>query len=163
MKKERLVVALAGNPNVGKSTLFSAITGNRQHVGNWPGVTVKKKIGRVRHLNRDIEVVDCPGRTASLHIQQTRFIARDFIIEEKPDVGRAGGRCHQSRTEPLSYHPAPRTRNKSHSRIALIMSDMAEQRGGDQIDRKKLSGMLGVPVVRTVGSSREGIQTCSMQ
>jgi len=154
MKKERLVVALAGNPNVGKSTLFSAITGNRQHVGNWPGVTVEKKIGRVRHLNRDIEVVDLPGTYSLSAYSADEVIARDFIIEEKPDVvvqvvDATSLERNLYLTTQLLELGVPLV-------IALNMSDMAEQRG-DQIDRKKLSGMLGVPVVRTVGSSREGI------
>ena len=79
-------VALTGNPNVGKTTLFNALTGSRQHVGNWPGVTVEKKTGQVSHNGYDIEIVDLPGTYSLTAYSVDEIVARDFILKEKPDV-----------------------------------------------------------------------------
>ena len=81
-------IALLGNPNCGKTTLFNALTGTRQRVGNWPGVTVERKMGRYRHANTTVEVVDLPG-TYSLEPTGgavDEAIARNYIVEEAPDV-----------------------------------------------------------------------------
>jgi len=81
-----LTIALAGNPNSGKSTVFNALTGARQHVGNWPGKTVEKKEGVCRHNGREIKVVDLPGTYSLTAYSLEEIIARDFIVEGKPDV-----------------------------------------------------------------------------
>ena len=79
-------VALIGNPNVGKTELFNRLTGLRQHVGNWPGVTVEKKVGKCMYKGVELEIVDLPG-TYSLTVHSIdELIARDYIVEEKPDV-----------------------------------------------------------------------------
>ncbi len=78
-------IALAGNPNSGKTTLFNALTGSTQYVGNWPGVTVEKKEGRLRK-QRDITLVDLPGIYSLSPYSLEEVIARDYIINEKPDV-----------------------------------------------------------------------------
>lgn len=151
---KKITIALAGNPNVGKSTLFSAITGARQHIGNWPGVTVEKKSGEVRHRDCDIVVVDLPGTYSLTAYSADEVIARDFIIEEKPDVvvqvvDATSLERNLYLTTQLSELGVPMV-------IALNMSDMAEQRG-DVIDREKLAEFLEMPVVRTVGNRNEGI------
>ncbi len=151
---QKITIALAGNPNVGKSTLFSAITGARQHIGNWPGVTVEKKSGSVRHGNREIEVVDLPGTYSLTAYSLDEVIARDFIIDGKPDVvvqvvDATSLERNLYLTTQLSELGVPLV-------IALNMSDMAEQRG-DVIAREKLAGFLEMPVIRTVGSRNEGI------
>ncbi|MFH1998892.1 MAG: FeoB small GTPase domain-containing protein, partial [Planctomycetota bacterium] len=83
MKKLR--IALAGNPNAGKSTIFNALTGSRQHVGNWPGKTVEKKEGKFKYGEYEIEVVDLPGTYSLSAFSPEEVIARDFIIDEQPD------------------------------------------------------------------------------
>ncbi len=78
-------IALAGNPNCGKTTLFNNLTGSNQFVGNWPGVTVEKKEGRLKH-NKDVKIIDLPGIYSLSPYTLEEVIARDFLIEEKPDV-----------------------------------------------------------------------------
>lgn len=82
----RIVVALAGNPNSGKTTIFNCLTGARQHVGNYPGVTVECKSGSCRHRNRELQIVDLPGTDSLTAYSVEERIARNFIIDEKPDV-----------------------------------------------------------------------------
>ena len=77
-------IALAGNPNVGKSTLFNALTGSHQHVGNWPGKTVEKKDGLLRIGEQEILVVDLPGTYSLTAYSIEEIITRDFIVNEKP-------------------------------------------------------------------------------
>ena len=80
------IIALAGNPNTGKSTLFNALTGSRQHTGNWPGKTVEKKEGRLKVGEEEILVVDLPGTYSLTAYSIEEIIARDFIVNEKPDA-----------------------------------------------------------------------------
>jgi len=82
----KIKIALAGNPNSGKTTIFNNITGARQSVGNWPGVTVEKKSGLVNYKDREIEVVDLPGIYSLTPYSIEEIVARNFLIEEKPDV-----------------------------------------------------------------------------
>jgi len=81
-----LTVALAGQPNVGKSTVFNLLTGLSQHVGNWPGKTVEQKTGTYRHGGLTIHLVDLPGTYSLTANSQEEVIARDYIIKERPDV-----------------------------------------------------------------------------
>ena len=81
-----LKIALAGNPNSGKTTLFNELTGSTQYVGNWPGVTVEKKEGRLRRHKGDVVIVDLPGIYSLSPYTLEEVIARDFILQEKPDV-----------------------------------------------------------------------------
>ena len=84
--RETLTVALAGQPNVGKSTVFNLLTGLNQHVGNWPGKTVEQKTGTYRHDGTTITVVDLPGTYSLTANSQEELIARDYIIQDRPDV-----------------------------------------------------------------------------
>ncbi len=84
--KQKITVALAGNPNAGKTTIFNALTGARQHVGNWPGVTVEKKEGTVTHSGRKIHVVDLPGTYSLTAYSLEEIIARNFIVDSAPDL-----------------------------------------------------------------------------
>ena len=86
MTKKKATVALAGNPNSGKTTVFNNITGARQHVGNWPGVTVEKKEGIRNFKGYDIKVVDLPGVYSLTAYSLDEVIARDYIVYDKPDV-----------------------------------------------------------------------------
>src|SRR3972149_9676494 len=81
-----LTVALSGNPNTGKSTVFNALTGSHQHVGNWPGKTVERKSGTWRHDGRAIEVVDLPGTYSLSAYSIEERIARDDVVDARPDV-----------------------------------------------------------------------------
>lgn len=81
-----LRIALAGQPNVGKSTVFNMLTGLRQHVGNWPGKTVERKAGAITHKGREIEIVDLPGAYGLTASSEEERIARDYLIREKPDA-----------------------------------------------------------------------------
>ncbi len=84
--KPKVIVALAGNPNSGKTTLFNALTGARQHVGNYPGVTVECKEGLRRHHDVELQIVDLPGTYSLTAYSSEELVARNFIIDEKPDV-----------------------------------------------------------------------------
>jgi len=86
MSGEKITIALAGNPNSGKTSMFNAITGARQHVGNYPGVTVEKKWGHVSLGGHDVEVVDLPGTYSLTAYSMEELVARDYIIKQKPDV-----------------------------------------------------------------------------
>ncbi|KAB1443532.1 ferrous iron transport protein B [Pseudodesulfovibrio senegalensis] len=81
-----ITVALAGNPNCGKTTLFNVLTGARQHVGNWPGVTVEKKSGMMRHNDVNIEIVDLPGTYSLTAYTQEELVARNYLVNERPEV-----------------------------------------------------------------------------
>ena len=151
---ETIWIALTGNPNVGKTTLFNALTGSRQHVGNWPGVTVEKKTGWVSHNGYDIEIVDLPGAYSLTAYSADEIVARDFILKEKPDVviqvvDATNLERNLYLTTQLAELGVPII-------IALNMADAAEARG-DMIDWEKLSAFLEIPVVRTVGTRGAGI------
>ena len=83
---KKITIALAGNPNSGKTTVFNNLTGSRQHVGNYPGVTVEKKEGYLKYKDYKIKVVDLPGTYSLTAYSLDELVARNFLIEEKPDV-----------------------------------------------------------------------------
>ena len=80
------IIALVGNPNCGKTTLFNALTGANHHVGNWPGVTVERKEGQFRHGNEVLTIVDLPGIYSLGAFSEDEMVARDFILSGEPDV-----------------------------------------------------------------------------
>ncbi len=85
MPNKSITIALAGNPNSGKSTIFNNLTGTRQKVGNWPGVTVEKKEGRLTANGYQLTVVDLPGTYSLTAYSIEEIVARNFILDEKPD------------------------------------------------------------------------------
>ena len=85
-EKKIITIALAGNPNSGKTTIFNNITGTRQKVGNWPGVTVEKKEGLIQKFGYDLKIVDLPGTYSLTPFSIEEIVARDFVLEESPDV-----------------------------------------------------------------------------
>ncbi|MDO9539153.1 MAG: ferrous iron transport protein B [Methanocalculus sp.] len=152
--KKTITVALTGNPNVGKTTVFNALTGARQHVGNWPGVTVEKKTGKLDHSGTTIEVTDLPGTYSLTAYSADEVIARNFIIEDHPDVVvQVVDASNLERNLYLTMQLAELGRPVI---IALNMADVAEGRG-DTIDDKRLSELLAMPVIRTVGTSGKGL------
>jgi ferrous iron transport protein B len=152
---ENIVVALAGNPNAGKTTLFNAITGARQHVGNWPGVTVEKKEGTVRHLGRSLHVVDLPGTYSLTAYSLEEIIARNFIVESAPDV--VLDVVDASSLERNLYLSVQLLSMGVKVVLALNMIDVAQGRH-IRVDEKKLSDLLGIPVIPTNGKKGKGIQ-----
>ena len=155
MKDNKIRIALAGNPNAGKTTIFNAITGARQHVGNWPGVTVEKKVGSRKHKGMDLEIVDLPGTYSLTAYSVDEIVARDYIVEEKPDV--VIHIVDATNLERNLYLTAQLMEHGARIVIALNMIDIARDRG-DQIDVDKLSNLLEIPIVPTVGSTSEGIE-----
>jgi len=83
---KNITIALAGNPNSGKTTIFNKLTGARQHVGNYPGVTVEKKEGYITYKEYEIKVIDLPGIYSLTAYSIDEIVARNFIIDERPDV-----------------------------------------------------------------------------
>ncbi|MBW1674609.1 MAG: 50S ribosome-binding GTPase, partial [Deltaproteobacteria bacterium] len=150
---KRLTIALAGNPNSGKTTIFNNITGARQSVGNWPGVTVEKKSGLVKHKDREIEVIDLPGIYSLTAYSIEEMVARDFLLNEKPDV--VIDIVDAANLERNLYLAVQFLELGVPLIIALNMVDVSEARG-ITIDVKKLSEMLEIPVVATVARSNKG-------
>ncbi len=150
-----VVVALAGNPNSGKTTVFNAITGARQHVGNYPGVTVEKKEGQRRVDDTIVHVVDLPGTYSLTAYSLEEVVARNFVINECPDV--VVDVVDASNLERNLYLTTQFIELGVPVVIALNMMDAAEARGRD-IDVELLSELLGVPIVPTVASRGGGIE-----
>lgn len=148
-------IALAGNPNAGKSTVFNALTGGRQHVGNWPGKTVEKKEGIWKQNGDKYEVVDLPGTYSLTAYSLEEIIARDYIVNEHPDVVVTV--VDAANLERNLYLVVQILEMDAQVIVALNMTDIAESRGM-KIDRKKLSQGLGnIPVVPTIANKKEGI------
>jgi ferrous iron transport protein B len=152
MAKE-ITIALAGNPNAGKTTVFNNLTGARQHVGNWPGVTVEKKEGICHYQDYTIKVVDLPGVYSLTAYSLDEVIARNFIVEGKPDL--VVQIVDASNIERNLYLTTQLMELGINLVLALNMSDVSESRG-HQIDIERLSSLLGIPVVRMVASRNNG-------
>ncbi len=148
-------VALAGNPNVGKSVIFNALTGARQKVGNWPGVTVEKKEGICEYKGIKMQIVDLPGIYSLTATSIDEKIARDYILNEKPDV--VVNIVDASNIERNLYLTLQLIEMEANLVIALNKMDLAKSRGY-KIDSRKLSIELGVPVVPMVAIRGEGIE-----
>lgn len=147
-------IALAGNPNTGKSTIFNALTGARQHVGNWPGKTVEKKEGSWQYNGVDFEVVDLPGTYSLTAYSLEEVIARDFVIDERPDLVVVV--VDAANLERNLYLVVQILEMGAKAVVALNMSDVADSRGL-KIDVVRLSQALGAPVVPTVASKGHGL------
>jgi len=156
MEKKKLTIALAGNPNSGKTTVFNNLTGTRQRVGNWPGVTVEKKEGNLTFKKHNIKVVDLPGVYSLTAYSLDEVIARNYIVDEKPDV--VVDVVDASSLERNLYLTVQLLEMQTSLVIALNMMDVAESKGY-RIDVAELSELLGAPVVPMVAcalrSSRE--------
>ncbi len=151
---ESLTIALAGNPNSGKTTIFNVLTGTRQKVGNWPGVTVEKKEGRIRQDGHDIRIVDLPGTYSLTPFSIEEIVARNFLLDERPDV--VIDIIDASNLERSLYLATQIRELDCKVLFALNMEDVAKSRG-NKIDAEKLSELLNVPVVFTIGNRQKGI------
>ena len=154
MTLKTLTIALAGNPNAGKTTIFNCITGTRQKVGNWPGVTVEKKEGTIVKFGYELKIVDLPGTYSLTPFSTEEIIARNFILDESPDV--VIDIIDASNLERSLYLATQIRELDCKNVFALNMADMAAARG-IKIDAQKLSELLDVPVVFTVGNKDQGI------
>jgi ferrous iron transport protein B len=152
---ETFLVALAGQPNVGKTTVFNLLTGLNQHVGNWPGKTIEKKAGEYHHNGLIFQIVDLPGTYSLTANSPEEVIARDFIIKERPDVVVAviGAEAPERNLYLISeLLPLP-----SRVVVGVNMMDVAE-REGIQIETDVLQAAIGVPVVPMVATRNWGVR-----
>jgi len=148
------VVALAGNPNTGKSTVFNALTGLRQHTGNWPGKTVTRAEGGFSYGGGKYKLIDLPGTYSLLSTSEDEEIARDFILFGQPDVTVIvvdAGRLERNLNLVLQILEIT-----DRAVLCLNLIDEAE-RHHIKIDARQLSRDLGIPVVPTVARSKRGI------
>ena len=148
---ESLSVALTGNPNTGKSTIFNELTGARQKIGNWPGVTVDKKVGYVRHNEKDIMIVDLPGTYSVNARSPEEKIVIDYLMENRTDL--VVDVVDSSNIERNLFLTLQLLEKGIPLIIDLNMQDEAKKRG-IKIDVKKLEKFLGFPVLLTV--ARDG-------
>ncbi len=148
------VVALAGNPNTGKSTVFNALTGLRQHTGNWPGKTVTRAEGTYRFDGRRYKLIDLPGTYSLLSASQDEEIARDFILFGQPDctVVVTDATCLE-RNLNLALQVL-----EISDRVVVCVNLMDEaRRKGIEVDVRALARDLGVPVVPATAPTSEGL------
>jgi ferrous iron transport protein B len=154
-RRKRIRVGIFGNPNSGKSSLFNELTGARQHVGNWPGVTVEKKTGYSVHGSCRIEWVDLPGIYSLTAFTMEETIARDYLLNEKPDA--VVNVVDASQLDRNLYLTTELLELGIPAILALNMSDEADGKGV-LIDRMLLTRLLGLPAVRTVGNRGIGAE-----
>ena len=153
--EKEIFVALVGQPNVGKSTVFNILTGLSQHVGNWPGKTVEKKEGIHRADNVLIRIVDLPGTYSLTAFSEEERVARDFIIKEKPDLVVLV--LNAAALERNLYLLSEVLLLNRPVIVALNMLDVASNQG-IQIDTKALQDSLGIPVIPMVAKRNSGIK-----
>ena len=146
-------IALAGNPNSGKTTLFNSLTGSNQYVGNWPGVTVEKKEGKLKK-NKDVTVVDLPGIYSLSPYTLEEVVARNFLVTERPDailniVDGTNLERNLYLTTQMQELGIPVV-------VAINMMDLV-RKNGENIHTEKLSKALGCPVVEISALKGDGI------
>ena len=150
-----ITIALAGNPNAGKTTIFNALTGLRQHTGNWPGKTVEKKEGEIEYEGKIVNIVDLPGTYSLTAYSHEEIIARDYIIEERPDV--VINVVDATNLERNLYLTVQILELDVPVVLALNMTDDLHKNGAT-INTDQLSQLLGnIPVVQTSANKGKGI------
>lgn len=148
-------IALIGNPNVGKTSIFNALTGSRQHVGNWPGVTIEKKSGECRHKGWTMKITDLPGTYGLEARSPDERIANEYLVSGEPDV--VVQVVDATNLERNLYLTTQLLDMGGKLVLALNMADMADGRG-DRLDMSRLIGWLGVPAVRTSAIHGTGLE-----
>lgn len=150
----QLTIALVGNPNSGKTTIFNNLTGAREHVGNYPGVTVEKREVSLKYKDYKINIVDLPGTYSLTAHSIDELVTRQFVIEEKPDV--VINIIDTSNLERNLYLTTQFIELGVPLVLAFNMSDVA-QKQGFLIDTERLSKLLGAPIVFTVATKKKGM------
>ena len=150
-----LTIALAGNPNCGKTSLFNLLTKSRQHIGNWPGVTVEKKEGTLKFKGESYKVIDLPGTYSLGAYSEDEIVARNYILKDKPDV--VINVVDATNLERNLYLTTQLIEMGANVVIALNMIDQAESLN-IEIDTNKLSKRLGVPIIKTSAFKNRGIE-----
>ena len=153
--KQAITIALVGNPNVGKSTVFNALTGSNQHTGNWPGKTVAKKAGILKYNNQEVTIIDLPGTYSLSAYSMEEQITRDYIVDDQPqvvvdvvDVGNLERNLYL--TTQILETGIPLI-------LVLNMQDQVQSRGL-KIDVAELSQRLGgTPVISMIASRGKGL------
>ncbi len=155
VQRANVTVALAGNPNSGKTTLFNALTGSRQHVGNYPGVTVEKKEGDLKYDGVKVHVIDLPGTYSLTAHSPEELVARNVVLDEAPDM--VVDVVDASNLERNLYLAVQFMELGIPMILAFNMSDVAEARG-HSIDTDRLSELFQVPIIRMVAHKGRGLQ-----
>jgi ferrous iron transport protein B len=153
MNKNEIVIALTGNPNSGKTTLFNNLTGTRQHVANYPGVTIEIKEGEVKNKEYKIKIVDLPGIYSLSARSEDEQVARKFILEDKPDI--VINVVDASNLERNLYLVTQLIDLNVPIVLAMNMSDEVEK-SGKKIDYEKLSSLMDIEAVPTIASKNKG-------
>ena len=148
-----LIVGLAGNPNVGKTTVFNQLTGMRQHVGNWPGKTVERAEGSFKHGSYDYDIVDLPGNYALSAHSMEEIVSRDFIVDDDSDV--IINVVDAANLERNLYLTVQMMELGANLVMALNMNDFAKKKDYI-IDIKLMSELLGFPVVEVNAKTKDG-------
>ncbi len=156
MVQKGIKIALAGNPNSGKTTLFNKLTGSHQHIGNWPGVTIEKKEGSIKG-RKDLIVQDLPGIYSLSPYTPEEEISRGYLLNENPDV--ILNIVDSSNLERNLYLTTQLLELGVPVVVALNFIDIA-RRDGDKIDSKKLESLLGCSVIETSALKGEGVDAC---
>jgi ferrous iron transport protein B len=151
---KNITVALAGNPNSGKSTIFNSLTGSNQHVSNYPGITVEKKEALKKHQGHNINFIDLPGTYSLSAYSDDEVVARDFLLNEKPDV--IVNVIDSANMERNLYLFTQLVELDVPIIVVLNMVDILKSHG-KTVDKKIMSDILGVPVFTTVASKGIGI------
>ena len=155
---KRNIICIVGNPNCGKTTLFNALTGSRQEVGNWPGVTVDKKTGRYSFEGEEVEIVDLPGIysvTPASNSGEDERVARDYILSGEAQA--VINIVDASNLERNLYLTAQLLEMRVPMMVVVNMLDIA-QNHGMQVDLNALERELGCPVVGVVASRGQGVR-----
>ena len=150
-----LIIGLAGNPNVGKTTVFNRLTGMRQHVGNWPGKTVERAEGHFKHGSYEYEVIDLPGNYALSAHSMEEIVSRDFIVDDDSDV--IVNIVDAANLERNLYLTVQMMELGANLVMALNMNDFAKKKD-HIIDIKLMSELLGFPVVEINAKTGDGFE-----